>query len=124
MISIILYCMVHTHHDSPTIEHATHPPTYSPTRPPPGRSASSLGANAWSYAAIPLIYLFMFATRALSLLGFNPLFRLLGTGAQGGTLRDCFALLRRLLHRRAVLWPAARFHQLHTWAWRDFHRKP
>jgi hypothetical protein len=58
---------------------------------PPSRSASSLGDNAWSYAAIPLIYIFMFGTRALTLIGFNPLFKWLGTGASCGTLRSCWA---------------------------------
>ena len=42
------------------------------------RSSSSLGDTAWSYAAIPIIYAFMLATRALLLYGFNPIFWLFG----------------------------------------------
>lgn len=40
-------------------------------------SAQSIGYSAWSYAAIPLIYVFMMLIRGGCLTAFNPLFRLI-----------------------------------------------
>lgn len=43
------------------------------------RSAvGSLGSTGWSYAAIPLIWIFMLLIRAACLAAFNPLFRAVG----------------------------------------------
>ena len=43
------------------------------------RSTTFLNATAWSYAAIPIIFIFMFICRFLLILLFNPLFNLTGT---------------------------------------------
>lgn len=40
-------------------------------------SAQSIGYSAWSYGAIPLIYVFMMLIRGGCLTAFNPLFRLI-----------------------------------------------
>ena len=52
----------------------------APRRVPacPRRSASQLNKSAWNFAAIPIVYLFMYAFRFVCTLAFNPLFRLLG----------------------------------------------
>lgn len=44
----------------------------------PRSSVSNLGSTGWSYAAIPLIFVFMLLIRGACLAGFNPLFRLVG----------------------------------------------
>ena len=44
------------------------------------RSVKLLNRSAWSYAAIPLIYIFMLLIRTTSVALFNPIFRLLGKG--------------------------------------------
>ena len=58
--------------------HPTHP-TLTPT-PHTRRAAPLLSDNPWSFAAIPLIYLFMYVARGLNILAFNPLFKLFGKG--------------------------------------------
>ena len=44
------------------------------------RAAPLLSESAWSFASIPLIYLFMYVARGLNILAFNPLFKLFGKG--------------------------------------------
>ena len=44
------------------------------------RSVTNFQRTAWSYVAIPLIYVFMLVFRCLCVALFNPLFRALGEG--------------------------------------------
>lgn len=39
-----------------------------------------LGRSAWSFGAIPIIYIFATLVRAACVVLFNPLFKLLGAG--------------------------------------------
>ncbi|PSC68844.1 Sodium hydrogen exchanger 7 [Micractinium conductrix] len=43
------------------------------------RSAGQLSKNAWNYAAIPIIFLFMYAFRGACMIAFMPIFKLFGT---------------------------------------------
>lgn len=53
----------------------------SPFGNPPS-SVAILNNTAWSYAAIPLIWVFMFFIRAGCLVLFNPIFKWVGEGGQ------------------------------------------
>lgn len=70
---------------SPGLAPNFRPASLKPSQPSrPCRSASQLNKSAWNYAAIPLIYLFMYAFRFLCLLCFNPIFKLLGHSESRG----------------------------------------
>lgn len=76
---------------SPLPAPAVNPPTPRPSTPAksplsapphthPCSSVAILNNTAWSYAAIPLIWVFMLLIRAGCLVLFNPIFKWVGEG--------------------------------------------